>query len=53
MARSSSDGVIVKPFEATDLLAAVEKLSQKLSPAKPAWKRDSDEQPANPDEIET
>jgi CheY-like chemotaxis protein len=52
-ARVRSDGVIVKPFEATDLLAAVEKLSQKLAPAKPAWKRDSDEQPANPDEIET
>jgi CheY-like chemotaxis protein len=52
-ARVRSDGVIVKPFEATDLLAAVEKLSQKLAPAKPAWKRDSDDQPSNPDEIET
>ena len=52
-ARVRSDGVIVKPFEASDLLAAVDKLSQKMASTKPAWKRDSDEQPVNPDEIET
>ena len=50
-ARVHADGVIVKPFEATDLLAAIEKLSEKLDSAKPAWQRD--ERPASPDDIET
>src|SRR5579872_2318578 len=34
-ARVKADGVIVKPFEASDLTAAVERLSQKLKPAQP------------------
>jgi CheY-like chemotaxis protein len=52
-ARVRSDGVIVKPFEASDLIAAVEKLSQKLGPAQPAWKRESNESADDPNNIET
>jgi len=33
-ARVKADGVIVKPFEATDLTAAVDRLAEKLHPAK-------------------
>ena len=33
-AKVRADGVIVKPFEATDLLAIVKKLSEKVSPVK-------------------
>lgn len=33
--RVRADGVIVKPFEASDLLAAIEKLADKLKPAPP------------------
>jgi CheY-like chemotaxis protein len=34
--RVRADGVVVKPFEASDLLAAVEKISAHLKPAAPA-----------------
>lgn len=34
-AKVSADGVIVKPFEATDLIAAVGKFAAKIVPAKP------------------
>jgi len=34
--RVRADGVVVKPFEASDLLAAVEKISAHLAPAAPA-----------------
>lgn len=37
-ARVKADGVIVKPFEASDLTAAVERLAQKLKPAMSAMK---------------
>lgn len=33
-ARVKADGVIVKPFESSDLIAAVERLAQKLKPGK-------------------
>ena len=33
-ARVKADGVIVKPFEATDLTAAVERIAEKVKPAK-------------------
>jgi CheY-like chemotaxis protein len=36
VARVKADGVIIKPFEASDLTAAVERLAQKLKPAKPS-----------------
>jgi len=35
-ARVKADGVIVKPFEATDLTAAVDRIAEKVKPAKPA-----------------
>ena len=35
-ARVKADGIIVKPFEASDLIAAVERLAEKLAPAKKA-----------------
>lgn len=35
-ARVRADGIIVKPFEATDLLAIVKKISEKFAPAKKA-----------------
>ncbi|MBZ5510523.1 MAG: response regulator [Acidobacteriia bacterium] len=34
--RVKADGVLTKPFEATDLLAVVRKLAEKLHPAEPA-----------------
>src|SRR4051812_10442333 len=33
--RVKADGVIIKPFEATDLLAAVQKIAEQLKPPKP------------------
>ena len=33
-ARVKADGIIVKPFEASDLIAAVDRLAEKLAPAK-------------------
>ena len=33
-ARVKADGIIVKPFEASDLIAAVDRFAQKLAPAK-------------------
>src|SRR5690242_21573351 len=35
-ARVKADGVIVKPFEATDLTAAVDRIAEKVKPAKAA-----------------
>lgn len=35
VARVKADGVIIKPFEASDLTSAVERLAQKLKPGKP------------------
>jgi DNA-binding response OmpR family regulator len=32
-AKVRADGVIVKPFEATDLLAVVKKMAEKVAPA--------------------
>jgi CheY-like chemotaxis protein len=33
--RVKADGLIIKPFEATDLIALIQKLEKKLAPAKP------------------
>lgn len=33
--RVKADGLIIKPFEATDLLAVIQKMEKKLAPAKP------------------
>src|SRR5207237_8952727 len=33
--RVKDDGLIIKPFEATDLIALIQKLEKKLAPAKP------------------
>lgn len=33
--RVKADGLIIKPFEATDLLALIQKMEKKLAPAKP------------------
>ena len=35
VARVKADGLIIKPFEASDLTAAVDRLAQKLRPGKP------------------
>ncbi len=44
-ARVRADGVIIKPFEATDLTAAVERLASGSKPSKTlAWKADSKSQ---------
>jgi CheY-like chemotaxis protein len=44
-ARVRADGVIIKPFEATDLTAAVERLASKTKPSKTlAWKPESKSQ---------
>src|SRR3954464_1330342 len=46
--RVKADGLIIKPFEATDLIALIQKLEKKLAPAKPlptAFESD-DETPA-------
>lgn len=33
--RVKADGIIIKPFEASDLLAAIQKIEQRLTPARP------------------
>src|SRR5438270_3758928 len=43
--RVKADGLIIKPFEATDLIAVIQKLEKKLAPAKPlptAFESDDD-----------
>ena len=43
--RVKADGLIIKPFEATDLIALIQKLEKKLAPAKPlptAFESDDD-----------
>ena len=43
--RVKADGLIIKPFEATDLIALIQKLEKKLTPAKPlptAFESDDD-----------
>src|SRR4051812_15262447 len=37
--RVKADGVIIKPFEATDLLATVQKMIEKSAPAEPAYEK--------------
>ncbi len=50
--RVRADGVIVKPFEATDLLAVVEKLAGNLKPAKPAAEAEEVEEPEQVDDAQ-
>jgi CheY-like chemotaxis protein len=44
--RVKADGVLTKPFEATDLLAVVRKLEEKLHPAEPADAQTTAKMPA-------
>ena len=46
--RVKADGLIIKPFEATDLIALIQKLEKKLAPAKPlptAFEREDNTSP--------
>ena len=45
-ARVKADGVIIKPFEASDLTAAVDRLAQKLKPGKAQAKQSETPKPA-------
>jgi CheY-like chemotaxis protein len=47
--RVKADGVLTKPFEATDLLAVVRKLEEKLYPPEPADAQTTVKMPAVPD----
>ena len=51
-ARVKADGVIVKPFEATDLTAAVERIAEKLKPSSKSAIKTEEATPATHDPTE-